>query len=60
MVRVSLHGQMVKSMKVNILVIRNMDMVFIFGQMEENMRVNGLMESNMDWVFTLVLVESQR
>jgi len=47
MVKVYSHGQMAEDMKVNILKIKNKDMVHSSGLMEENTWDNGLMGNNM-------------
>lgn len=41
---------MVKGMKGNIWMTRNMELVNFNGRMEENMKENGLTENNMDVV----------
>jgi hypothetical protein len=45
MEKVFIHGKMEGNMKVNINMIKSMDMEFMHGQMVENMMDNGLMES---------------
>lgn len=43
-----IHGRMVDHIKEDILMIRNMVMVFTLGLTEENMKENGSMENNME------------
>jgi hypothetical protein len=48
MEKVSLSGQMAKSMKENTKMIKNMVMEFFNGKMGDDMKDNGLMENNME------------
>lgn len=48
MEKVSLSGQMVKSMKENTKMIKSMVMEFFNGKMGGDMKDNGLMENNME------------
>ena len=47
-------------MKVIILMIKSMDMVYLYGLMEENMKDNGKEENNMARAYILLLPKKKK
>ena len=60
MVMESIPGRMDANIVDTMLMIKNMDMVYINGQMEKHMMVNGKMESSMEKVSILILLENKK